>query len=207
MNTLQRYPTSIDYTLALSSLQGIGNVSLKKILTHFGNSKTAWNNLQRDKGIKNKQKRYDHTTYGINLLAFEDEAYPERLRHINDPPSLLYTSSQLPLNHPRVVGIVGTRTPSIYGQESTQHLVKELAPYHPVIVSGFAKGIDIAAHQAAIEHGLPTVGVIAGGLDCIYPKSHTQYTLSMLASGGGLVTESKCGTIPESFLFPDRNVF
>ena len=99
---------------------------------------------------------------------------------------------------------MGTRNCTRYGEEVTEHIIKDLAPYDPLIVSGLAYGIDIAAHRAALRYGLETIGVLAHGLDRIYPGTHRATSQKMLEQGG-LLTEFPFGTNPDRENFPSRN--
>lgn len=128
---------------------------------------------------------------GVDAISFDNQAYPQRLGQCDDAPALIYRLGNCNLNSQHVVSIVGTRRATAYGLSTTQHLVKELAGLVPdlVIVSGLAYGIDVAAHRAALECNLPTVGVVAHGLKTIYPAEHRDIAARMVANGGAIVTE------------------
>lgn len=127
----------------------------------------------------------------ITPVYFTDPAYPRRLLECEDAPMMLYTCGDFDLNERRMVGIVGTRHATPYGLEFTRSLVSELAERvgNVAIVSGLAYGIDIAAHRAALAAGIPTVGVMATGMQSIYPGDHRNDAQRMVAEGGLLVTE------------------
>ncbi len=127
----------------------------------------------------------------ITALYFTDPAYPHRLLECDDAPTVIYTCGSLDLNERRMVGIVGTRHATPYGIEFTRKLVTDLAENvgNVAIVSGLAYGIDIAAHRAALAVGVPTVGVMATGLNNIYPADHRGDARRMVSDGGLLVTE------------------
>jgi DNA processing protein len=142
---------------------------------------------------------------GVQLLYYSRPDYPARLRPVPDAPVLLYYQGTADLQNPRTLAVVGTRQATDYGREQTEKLIKGVAPYGPLIVSGLAYGIDIAAHRAALQENLPTVAVMATGLDSIYPHAHRRTAEKMLAQGGGLLTEFTFGTPPDKYNFPARN--
>ena len=142
----------------------------------------------------------------IRYLTIEDSGYPARLRECGDAPLLLFGLGEMNLNATHTVAIVGTRRASVYGRQLTERFVKELSAICPdtLIISGLAYGIDIAAHIAAVQNGIQTVGVLAHGLDKIYPASHRSTAKQMLACGG-LLTEFTSGTTPFPQNFVRRN--
>lgn len=139
-----------------------------------------------------------------HIILFTDPEFPKRLKQIHDAPTLLYTQGNTDLNTDRVVAVVGTRKATSYGREMTAELIAGLAPYRPLIISGLAYGIDIQAHKTALDHGLPTVGVMASGINIIYPKAHRTVALSM-AESGALITENPFDSKPDPPKFPARN--
>ncbi|UYZ60023.1 DNA-processing protein DprA [Hymenobacter latericus] len=141
---------------------------------------------------------------GVQLLYYTRPNYPTRLRPVPDAPVLLYYLGTADLNHPRSLAVVGTRQATDYGREQTEKLVRGVAGYQPLIVSGLAYGIDIIAHRAALQEGLPTIGVMATGLDIIYPAAHRR-TAEKMVEQGGLLTEFPFGTQPDKYNFPARN--
>lgn len=142
---------------------------------------------------------------GIRILWYEDPGFPRRLLPLPDAPALLYCQGAVDLDAPRAVALVGTRQATDYGRRATEKLVTGLVPHQPLIISGLAYGIDIMAHRAALEAGLPTVGVVAGGLDCLYPAEHRRTADRMVAEGGALLTEYPFGVRPMKLQFPARN--
>ncbi|PKV75487.1 DNA-processing protein DprA [Pontibacter ramchanderi] len=140
----------------------------------------------------------------VKLLFYTSPHYPNRLKQLPDAPPLLYFRGNSDLNHRRIISIVGTRKPTSYGQGITERIVEDLKPYNVMIVSGLAYGIDIAAHRAALQAGLPTIGVMASGPDTIYPGVHKKYAEKMLEQGG-VITENTFGTKPDAPRFPARN--
>lgn len=140
----------------------------------------------------------------IQPLFFLDKEYPARLKHYNDSPVILYYKGNADLNHGRVVAIVGTRKPTARGIAHCEELIENLQPYNPLIVSGLAYGVDIAAHRKSLEVGLETIGVMGHGLSQIYPPQHRK-TAAEMVENGGLLTEytHEVGIDPRHF--PMRN--
>lgn len=142
----------------------------------------------------------------ILMIAIGDADYPRRLRQCEDAPILIYTLGNADFNAAHVVSIVGTRRCTERGRELAQQLVAGIAAQCPgtLIVSGLAYGVDVAAHRASLEAGLPTVGILAHGLDEIYPRSHRQTAIEMLKLGG-LLTEFTSHTPIDRLNFLQRN--
>jgi len=129
---------------------------------------------------------------GITPLYFTDNEYPQRLKDCEDAPLMLYSIGACNLNPKFAISIVGTRHATPYGLNFTAKTIEELAatlPEKPLIVSGLALGIDIAAHKAALSCGCPTAAILAHGLNTIYPSVHRQYAADICHKGGALVTE------------------
>ena len=143
---------------------------------------------------------------GIKLICYGDEAYPCRLAECTDAPLVLHSLGNADLNARRIVSIVGTRHASEYGKALCENFVADLARLVPgtLIVSGLAYGIDVCAHRAALNAGLPTVGVLAHGLDRIYPGAH-RATAKLMLENGGLLTEFMSGMEPFPSNFLQRN--
>lgn len=145
------------------------------------------------------------TEAGGSILTQEDEAYPERLREIYDPPSVLWIRGNVELLARPGIAVVGTRHPSPYGAGMAEILSRDLANRRLVILSGMARGVDTAAHKGAIEAGGKTVAVWGTGIDVIYPKENKKLAESIVASGGTIVSEYPLGTFPAPQNFPIRN--
>src|ERR1700761_7732826 len=142
---------------------------------------------------------------GGSILTPEDEAYPERLREIYDPPSALWIRGDLSLLARPGIAVVGTRQPSPYGAGMAELLSRDLANRRIVILSGMARGVDTAAHKGAIEAGGKTVAVWGTGIDVIYPKENKRLAEEIVLSGGAIVSEQPMGTFPAPQNFPLRN--
>ncbi|MEM9983222.1 MAG: DNA-processing protein DprA, partial [Bacteroidota bacterium] len=141
----------------------------------------------------------------IQLLSITHPFYPKRLKEIIDAPILLYYKGNADLNMNKVLSIVGTRKATHYGKTFITQLFEEMIFNDVLIVSGLAYGIDVMAHRAALQHQLPTVGVMANGLDIVYPSQHQAVVEKMLRQQGGILSESPLGTKPEAPRFPARN--
>lgn len=145
--------------------------------------------------------------HSVGTLYFTDAEYPQRLLECDDAPLMIYSSGKTDLNRCQAIGIVGTRHATPYGTDFTRRLVKELAAKldNPVIISGLAYGIDIAAHRAALEAGIPTVAVMATGISSIYPAEHRASAVDIVRSGGMLLTEYSSGARIHRANFLERN--
>jgi DNA protecting protein DprA len=211
------------YLLALLKVEGVGDIMAKKLLTHCGNAeaifKTKTNQIAaidgvgsvllhnlKDKSIfekANRELEFINTNH-INVSFFQDEDYPERLKHCFDSPVLIFSAGNINLKNKKIISIVGTRQITSYGIEFCKKLIEDLAPLDPVIVSGFAYGVDIVAHQLAMDYNLQTIGVLAHGLNQIYPKNHKKYVAAM-EQNGGFITEFWSTANPDKENFVRRN--
>ncbi len=143
---------------------------------------------------------------GIKAVSIFEQAYPDRLRAIQDPPPVLFVHGSLQALHSdRVVAVVGTREPTEFGCSATEDIVAALAGQGWVVISGLAKGIDTIAHGGALKHHTPTVAVMAGGLDRIYPKQNDELARAILDQDGALVSEHRWGKPPNRAAFVQRN--
>ncbi len=142
---------------------------------------------------------------GGTVLTPEDEAYPERLREIYDPPAVLWIRGDVTQLTRPGIAVVGTRQPSPYGSGMAELLSRDLANRKLVILSGMARGVDTAAHKGAIEAGGKTVAVWGTGIDVIYPKENKKLAEQIVATGGTIVSEYPLGTFPAPQNFPIRN--
>jgi DNA processing protein len=138
------------------------------------------------------------------IIALGDERYPELLRAIPDPPAVLYCDGQIEPRDRQAIAIVGARRATPYGLRVTEALARELSQFGFTIVSGMARGIDAAAHRAALEVGGRTIAVLGCGLDVVYPPEHVRLRAE-IAESGAVVTEFLPGTPPHAGNFPRRN--
>ncbi|WP_439882904.1 DNA-processing protein DprA [Pontibacter sp. MBLB2868] len=213
------------YAVALSRLHGVGPQLTRLLVSYCGSPKAVFEvppgKLEKIPGVgsvlirriaegKSAALRQAEEIVkrageeGVELLFYTSSRYPDRLKQIADAPTLLYYRGNGNLNLRRIISIVGTRQITSYGQTVTERIVEELKPYNAMIVSGLAYGVDVVAHRAALQAGLPTIGVMASGPDIIYPSVHRKYAEKML-SQGGLITENSFGTKPDAPRFPARN--
>jgi DNA processing protein len=216
-------PEELMYQIALTRIPLIGDVIIKKLLEHFGSAgnifKAKKYELEKIETVGTVRaaalrnfRDFDAVSreiafiekYRIQPLFCTDPGYPQRLLHCYDSPAMLYYKGNASLNPPRIVNIVGTRHPSSYGRAVCETLVKELAAAGITIVSGLAYGIDIIAHKTALKEQAATIGVLAHGLDRIYPPAHKQIAVEMVEQGG-LLTDFMSQTLPDRQNFPKRN--
>jgi DNA processing protein len=143
-------------------------------------------------------------------ISYLEDTYPSRLRQCDDSPIVLYAKGNVAWDTEHIVSVVGTRGATHYGKQLCETLMKEFVElgYRPLIVSGLAFGIDIAAHKAALKYGLPTVAVVAHGLDTIYPAAHKQVADEMIYAGGAVITEytSESRILATNFVHRNRIV-
>lgn len=181
-----------------------------EIWKHYESIEAAWNSLQEE-GMREaldkakKEVAFIHK-HGIAVITIQDAVYPFRLRECADAPLVFYVKGEVNLNEGKFLSIVGTRGASERGKDLTRKLVLDLSRKvdNLTIISGLAYGIDVAAHKAALEAGLPTIIVPGHGLDRIYPLPNRQVAVEALKNGG-LVTEYPSETEPEGFRFVERD--
>ena len=142
----------------------------------------------------------------IRALTLTSDDYPQRLTECPDAPIIIYYTGNADLNQARIISIVGTRRMTTYGEDLIRRFIRDLRQYCPevLIVSGLAYGVDICAHKQALENGYPTVGVLAHGLDQIYPYRHREVAAKMI-NRGGLLTEFMTQTNADKPNFVRRN--
>jgi len=210
------------YQIALTLIPNIGCVQARNLLAHFEPEeifRARISTLEKIEGlgevrVRNIRNFNDFAAaekelafiekYKIQPLFINDPAYPQRLLNCYDAPTLLYYRGDTDLNQSKIVAIVGSRTHTDYGRAETEKLVEGLASSGVLVVSGLAYGIDSVAHKASLKNKVATVGVLAHGLDKIYPASHTGMAREMIKSGG-LLTEFRSETRPDRHNFPSRN--
>lgn len=152
-----------------------------------------------------QEMKFDEN-HNIQPLVIGDDNYPERLRRCDDAPLVLYYRGTANLNHRHIISIVGTRHCTIYGQDIIRRFTADMKSLCPdtIIISGLAYGVDINAHRQALINGMETVGVLAHGLDYLYPTAHRETATEMLRQGG-LATEFMTGTNADKMNFVRRN--
>jgi DNA processing protein len=212
------------YQLALGSIPGIGPVYARRLLHRFGEARSVFqapeaalvdvlgkrskraHDIAHFKGFSALEKEQAFLEkYSIRSFFLTDQHYPQRLLRCPDAPILLFFKGHTDLNASRIISIIGTRSPSEYGKQATEKLIKDMASLPgTLIISGLAFGIDAVSHQAALKNHLPTVGVLGHGLDQIYPREHASLAREMLKTGG-LLTKFGTSTRPDAYNFPIRN--
>ena len=211
--------------LTLNRIDGLGCIGAKYLYEQLGSAQEIFRNREHLKDIipgidthiidALSDSGYDSfireelefiEKHGIRCITPADHEYPARMLDCNDAPLVLFSLGNVNYNAARMVAIVGTRKATDYGRCMCHTFVKELHELCPdvTIVSGLAYGIDIESHKAALEVGCPTIGVLAHGLDMIYPGAHRPVAKQML-SDGGLVTEFMTRTTPLGHNFVRRN--
>jgi len=213
----------LKYQIALTMLPGIGAVVAKQLVSYCGSVENIFKkkkaNLERIPGIGTEraatitgQKVFEKAEkevvfirkHKISTLFYTDKDYPLRLKNCDDAPVLLFTRGKFELNPHRLIAIVGTRNATPYGKNITEQLVADLSKYDVTIVSGLAYGIDIIAHRACLKNNIPTIGVLAHGLNRLYPQEH-RTTAEKMLKNGGVITEFTTTTKFAATNFPARN--
>lgn len=213
------------YWIAFSSIEQIDSAFTLKLFNHFNDIEKAFNascdELKNIEGLSIKKsenflKQRDKVnpdkvvkvvaSKGIKYLTFDDELYPEMLKNIDNPPSVLYYKGDLDsINFEKTLAVVGSRKTSKYAKEAVNLILSGLANTDICIVSGLASGIDTTAHLAALENNLKTIGVIASGFDYVYPAANKELYKRIENSGGAIFTEYYPAFEPLKFRFPQRN--
>jgi DNA processing protein len=213
----------LKYQIALTLLPGVGPVLAKNLVSYCGSVENVFKkkkaNLEKIPGIgadrataianhevfeRAEKEAAFIRKHKISALFYTGAEYPLRLKNCEDAPPLLFFKGDCGLNAQRMVAIVGTRNSTPYGKEITEQLVAGLVKYDVVIVSGLAYGIDIIAHKACVKNNLANIGVLAHGLDRIYPAVHKP-TAEKMVRNGGVLTEFVTQTNPDRENFPSRN--
>lgn len=220
---------SAAFKIAIKLIPGIGDVTIRKLVAYCGSLEAVFKenkshlikipgisevlatnvvNAAKDKAVWDRVEKELQfcERYHINIVSFTDSNYPYRLSQCEDAPATIFTLGNIDFNATHMLSIVGTRRATNYGKTFCENIIAEFAQkqFNVTIVSGLAFGIDICAHKSAIENNLPTIAVLAHGLDTIYPAQHKKYVKKML-DNGGLVTEFLSGTQPDKHNFVKRN--
>jgi len=213
------------YQIGITLVKGIGNITAKQIIENmndvallfkekkhllektYGLSRRLINEIHRPDVLTRAEKEIRFIERAaITPLFITDPDYPNRLKDCVDAPVMLYFRGNADLNAGKIISIVGTRNATAYGKETTDRLVHDILEVFPesLIVSGLAYGIDIAAHRAALRENMATVGILAHGLDRIYPPAHRNAAVEMI-NAGGLLTDFISDTNPDRQNFVKRN--
>ncbi|MBY0430296.1 MAG: DNA-protecting protein DprA, partial [Rhodospirillales bacterium] len=201
--------------LRLIRSENVGPITFFRLLERFGSAKAALDALPslarkggRAKPIRiatlaqAKTELEANAKLGAHLVAAVEPGYPTPLRAIDDPPPLISVRGSLPLLNKPAIAIVGARNASAAGCKFTRMLAADLGRAGLIVVSGMARGVDSAAHEAALNTG--TIAVLAGGVDHIYPPENASL-YETLSEAGAIVAELPPGTVPQASFFPRRN--
>jgi DNA processing protein len=209
------------YWVAFHQAPYIGPVRLARLRGHFGNLERAWNadprelaavldgrsveSLLRTRRTLDPDRELERIDRGgIRAISIDDSRYPRLLREIAAPPSVLYVRGELTPEDETAVAIVGTRRATASGREIAGRLAEELAAAGVTVVSGLARGIDGAAHQAAVRAEGRTIAVLGSGPDVIYPPEH-RLLAERIAERGAVLSDYPPGRKPDAMNFPARN--
>ncbi len=216
----------LKYQIGLTLINGIGPIHARDLVAYLGSPEAVFREkpetLKKIKGIGEMlseaiatQDILSHaddeiefiSKYNIQTHFFTDATYPYRLKECADAPIMLYSKGANDFNSGRFLAVVGTRKITPYGKEICQTFLRDLAQTQPdlTIVSGLAYGVDVAAHKSALENGLRTFGVVAHGLDMIYPSANRSVAQKMIAANGAIITEYMSKTQPLAPNFVARN--
>lgn len=220
---MQRDAEGYFYWLALKSVPGVGNRTFKRLLTSFGTPENVFNASPEEllatkaagphaiSGIRNfkrgdeiRKEIAEIKRRGFQMISFADAEYPQYLRHIPDPPPILYINGECMPEIEPAIGIVGSRNPTQYGTTMTKELSIGLVERGFTIVSGMARGIDTAAHKGALSAQGKTVAVLGSGLGRIYPAENEKLYYK-IAERGAVISEFPLHAEPEPHHFPVRN--
>jgi DNA processing protein len=210
------------YWVGFNLVKGIGAVRLKGLLDFFGSLELAWQaplEALKNAGLSAKvienlltvRRQVDLAlvwdrilSQGIQVLTWEDELYPHRLKEIDQPPPVLYVRGEILDEDSWSVAVVGTRKISSYGRQVTEELAGFLAQHGITVVSGLARGVDGVAHDACLKAGGRTFAVLGSGVDRVYPPEHERLA-NRICERGALISDYPPGTPPDSTNFPPRN--
>lgn len=212
--------------MALTQVRRVSVVNQRRLLKVFGSASEVYDNrldikshltestpaflrniAEMDSVIPRAKAELDWArSRNVRCITINDEAYPARLRSCEDAPIVLYYCGNADLNSVRILSMVGTRQITEYGKDLCREFTAELSRLCPdvLVVSGLAYGVDVNAHRCALQNGLSTVGVLAHGLDQIYPRMHEQTAAEMIGHGG-LLTEYMSGSKADKMNFVARN--
>jgi len=212
----------LKYWIGFNLVSGIGSKRLRALLHAFGDVKAAWNASEEElmaigldqRSIRNlldARARLDldaelakAEAANVRVLVWDDPDYPSNLKRIDSAPPLLYLRGELRPEDEWAVAVVGTRRATDYDKEVTRKLVTELARAGVTVVSGLARGVDAAAHRAALDEGGRTIAVLGNGLDRVYPPEHLDLARAIVEQGA-LISEQPLGMRPDARNFPARN--
>ena len=210
------------YWIAFNRVSGIGPVRLAALIEECGTIEAAWRaSIQQMQAARldrrtielflDARRSIDPATElqrtldaGLEVLTWDDEAYPESLRTVDGAPPVIYVRGRILSQDEWAIAVVGTRHASNYGREVARVLGSELAQAGVTVISGLALGIDTVAHRAALDAGGRTIAVLGSGVDQIYPPQNRGLAQAIVQQGA-LISDYALGTRPDASNFPPRN--
>lgn len=214
----------LKYQIALTMIPKVGGITAKKLIAYCGGVEGVFMEKRKalmkipgiGESIAGAVTKHDIFSKvdremefirknGISTFFYTDPQYPDRLKHCDDGPVLLFFKGTANLNRPKVVGVVGTRSITEYGKQKCNEIIEGIKKFNPLIVSGLAYGVDARAHKSALDNDLPTVGVLGHGLDRVYPPLNKALADRMIEQSGGLLSDFVSNTLPDRENFPKRN--
>lgn len=223
MNNSQIATDELIAILRLQHVPNIGDVFAKRLISHCGSPSAIFkdkrNQLLKIDGIGTQTIKHlfdsEHleaaeaefryiSENNIEWTYFLDSDYPKYLKHCIDGPIILFRKGNINLDNRKIISVVGTRNITSYGMAFCEEFITSIAPLNPIIVSGFAYGVDICIQKEAVKNGLQTIGCLAHGLNQIYPKVHAKYQTDV-QKNGGFFTEFWSSSSPERENFLKRN--
>lgn len=223
MKTTQHTADELIAILRLQHVPNIGDILAKKLISHCGSPEAIFEDNQRNllkidgigthtikhlfetEHLEAAEAEYDYVIRNsISCTYFQDATYPHYLKHCIDGPILIFQKGNIDLSDRKIISVVGTRNITSYGMAFCEQFIADIAPLNPVIISGFAYGVDICIQREAVKQGLQTIGCLAHGLNQIYPKVHAKYQGDVLKNGG-FYTEFWSTSNPERENFLKRN--
>jgi len=208
--------------MGLNLVKGIGSVRFKALLDNFGEAQTAWeappgalrkaglqekivNNLLKVRASVDLNSLWEELQESdISLVTWLDDAYPRRLKELDNSPPVMYVRGEITPEDDWAVAVVGTRKVSPYGRQVAEDLGAFLARNGVTVVSGLARGADAIAHQAALDAGGRTIAVLGSGVDRIYPPDNRKLAEQIMTQGA-VISDYALGTPPDGINFPPRN--
>ena len=210
------------YWIGFNLIKGIGAVRMQALIQHFGDLELAWKASSADLAEAGLGKKVIERiiqaseevdlgklwekieAQGINILTWQDESYPGRLKEIDQPPPVLYIRGEYLPDDLFAVAIVGTRRATAYGRQITEEISSFLAANGITVISGLARGVDAIAHQSTLKAGGRTIAVLGSGVDMIYPPEHRGLAEQMMERGA-VISDYALGTPPDASNIPPRN--
>jgi DNA processing protein len=210
------------YWAAFARVMRVGRVRVGQLEDHFGTLEAAWSAspgelkaagldagaiaacLAARQKVDPEREVEELRGHGVQALTWHDDAYPRALREVYDRPPVLFVRGTLTPADDWAVAVVGTRRVTVYGRQVAEEMARGLAQSRVTVVSGLARGVDSVAHRAALEAGGRTIGVLACGLDLVYPPEHKRLA-EQITEQGALISDYPLGTQPRSEFFPRRN--